>query len=59
MAKSKIFEIVGYSDRKFYAKVKATNEEDALKFAKKGQFYDEETEEENFLTDEFEVMQEI
>lgn len=55
----KSFDIEGYSDRKFYAKVYARNKEEALKKALNGEWDDEETENEDFhdinLIDEEEI----
>lgn len=42
------FEIEGYSDRKFFAKVEAKNKEEALKKALNGEWENEETESEDF-----------
>lgn len=44
----KTYEIQGYSNRKFFAYVKANSKKEALEMAKRGEWADEQTESEDF-----------
>lgn len=45
---TKTYEIQGYSDRKFFAYVKANSKKEALEMANRGEWADEQTESEDF-----------